>query len=84
MSELDSSIPGSSIRDCFRLGKYNELRRSRPILVKFNRFAEVSSILSKRHLLDNLNSIKPVLSHEERVAEGLLLKEWWSLIQSGI
>lgn len=83
-SELINSIQADSIKDCVRLGKYNEQRRSRPILVKFNRFADVSNILSKRKDLDSHFLIKPVMSPDERKTESILLKERWNLTQSGV
>ena len=53
--------------------------------MKFIRAADVSTVLSKRGSLRNsLVSIKPDMSPLERKCESLLLKERWSLIQSGI
>ena len=82
-SELIDSIQADSIKDCVCLGKHNEQRRSRPILVKFNRFADVSNILSKRKDLDSHFLIKPVMSPDERKTESIL-KERWNLTQSGV
>ena len=46
---LDESFPSSSIRDKFRLGKFQRNHdRPRPIIVKLNRTSEVVSILSKK------------------------------------
>ena len=51
-SEVDSTTQKQSIKDCFRLGKFNaSSHHSRPILVKFIRSADTSSILSKRSSL---------------------------------
>ena len=48
ISSLDES-PSSSIRDNFRLGKFQRNHdRPRPIIVKLNRTSEVVSILSKK------------------------------------
>ena len=83
ITNLDSSIHPQCVRDCFRLGKYNDNGSPRPILAKINRSADVSSILSKRGSLNKPISIKPDLSLEDRRLEAILLKERWSLIQSG-
>lgn len=84
-SKLDEEIQALSIRDCLRLGKYKpNSQRPRPILVRLNRTMDVSSILSKRKELPAGVTIKPDMSIEERQAEGMLLKERWSLIQSGV
>ena len=83
-SEVDNTIQGQSIKDCFRLGKFSaEARRPRPILVKFIRSADASSILSKRGSLRQPLFVKPDLSRAERVIDSLLMKERWNLIQSG-
>ena len=84
LSLVDSNITDRSIRDCFRLGKYNE-SHTRPILVRLTRACEVQSILSQRYKLSQSPgiSIKPDLSQEERAIESLLLKERKALIVSG-
>ena len=79
-SELDSNISLQSLTNCFRLGKYNESQRSRPLLVKFIRFTDVSSVLSKRGSLEHPYLIKTLMSPAERKCEHILLKERWSLI----
>ena len=56
--------------------------RSRLLLVKFLRSADVNTLLRNRSKLTSL-SIKPDLTPEERARESLLLKERWSLIQKG-
>lgn len=88
ISRIDNSgsITSSSIRDCYRLGKFNETNsRSRSILVKLNRALDVSTILSKRGVLKGESiSIKPDLSANERATESVLLQQRWSLIQSDI
>lgn len=84
ITSLDDSIPPSSIRDHFRLGKFKQDQaRPRPILVKLNRTSEVNSILSKKKNLSNSLRIKPDLSPPERLKESTLLKERWCLIQAG-
>ena len=52
--------------------------------VKFIRVSDVSNVLSKRRLLKHPTFIKPDLNLEERKVESMLLKERWSLIQSGV
>ena len=84
LSPLDSSIQSLSIKDCFRLGKFSsDAPRPRPILIKFVRVADVTNILSKRKNLSHPYSIKPDMSPDQRLQESILLKERWSLIQSG-
>ena len=49
VSSIDNSIQKHSIKDCFRLGKFNRTSdRARPILVKFVRTADVSRIMCKK------------------------------------
>ena len=52
-SKLESPpIDESSIKDCYGLGKYNpEANRPRPVLVKFLRYADASSILNGKSKL---------------------------------
>ena len=77
-------IEASSIRDCFRLGKYKpHAPRPRPILIKFLRSTEATMALSKVGLFKAPINIKPDLTREERDIESFLLKERWSLIQIG-
>ena len=84
LTKLDDSITALSIKDMHRLGKYHHERpRPRPILVKFIRSADVSKVLAKRSLIQPPYSVKPYLSKEEQRCESALLKERWSLIQSG-
>ena len=62
-SSLDSQITSSSIRDCFRLGKFvSNCKRPRPLLVKLNRSADVMSLLSLRTSLPDNVVFKPDLS----------------------
>jgi len=83
--EGDNSISPLSIRDLLRLGKYREqANKPRPILVKLNRTVDVSILLLKAaKSLPKGIKIKPDMTREERHIETLLLKERWSLIQSG-
>ena len=83
ITNVDSSIHLQRVRDCFRLRKYSDNGRPRPILAKLNRTADVSSVLSKWGSLNKPIYIKPDLSLEDRCLEVILLKERWSLIQSG-
>ncbi len=86
LSQLDSSVSNLSIRDCFRLGRY-DANRVRPLLVKMLRVSDVTSILSARRNLSSLAPrvfIKPDLSKEDRLVEQLLLKERRVLIDSGV
>ena len=84
LSPLDSSIQSQSIKDCFRLGKFSSgASRPRPILIKFVRVADVASILAKRKNLSHPFSIKPDMSPDQRLQESVLMRERWSLIQSG-
>ena len=80
----DLSIETSSIRDCFRLGKYKpDASRPRPILIKFLRSTEATMALFKMSAFKAPVHIKPDLTQEEREVESFLLKERWSLTQSG-
>ena len=84
LTGLDSSISSYSIRDCFRLGKFQDnSARPRPVLVKLNWVADVQCALSKASSLPHSMWIKPDLNPEERVCQSILLKTRWSLLQSG-
>ena len=77
-------IQASSIKDCFCVGKYkSDASHFRPILIKFLRSTEAIMALSKITSFQAPVRIKPDLSPEERKAESILLKERWSLMQSG-
>ena len=85
ISSLDSNLKSESLCDCYRLGKFDSNRRKpRPILVKFIRVADASSVLSKRGKLKPPYFIKPDMSLDERRQESILMKERWLLIQSGV
>jgi len=69
-------IEASSIKDCFRLGKYKpDSTRPRRILIKFLRSTEATVALSKISTFQAPVRIKPDLTPEERIAESALLKE---------
>ena len=86
LTKINGDINPTSIRDCFRLGKYKQNQnRPRPILVKLNRAMDVTNILSNRSSIDNNNiTIKPDMNPQDQRKEALLLKERWLLIQSGV
>ena len=86
ISEVDQSINSHSIKDIYQLGKYSpDNRKPRPLLMKFIRIADATSILSKRRSPHSTPVfIKPDMSPTERRCESILLKERWSLIQSGV
>ena len=67
ITNTESSISHLSIRDHLRLGKYREnLKKPRPVLVKFNRTIDRSLLLS------NLRTMLP----------GILCKMQWNVNQS--
>ncbi len=85
LSKIDSTITPHCIRDCTRLGKYND-SRNRPILIRLNSLSSVTSVLSNKKALAKLDqlSIQPDLSPEDRKKLSFLLKERRKLIESGI
>ena len=86
-SALDSNIQSHSIKECYRLGKFDsKLGKTKPrsLLVQFVRMADVSSVLAKRVSLKRPYFIKPDMTQEQRRLESVLLKERWNLIQSGV
>lgn len=85
ISSLDSQIGAGSVRDHLRLGKFNpKSTRPRQILVRLTRVPEVSSILSKRGNIQTPLSVRPDLSPYDRRREAALMKERWTLMQSGV
>ena len=85
ISSFVTNIQSQALSDCYRLGKFSPLHsKPRPILVKFIRVADVSLVLSKKGRLKSPYTIKPDMTREERLKESMLLKERWTLIQSGI
>lgn len=74
-----------SIKDYFRLGKYNSNSpRPRPVKVALNRVSDVRLILSKKSMLPKPLAIKPDLPPQQRLCENTLMQQRWSLIQSGV
>lgn len=85
LSSLDSSFQSQSIKDYYRLGKFDPSRgKPRPILVKFIRMRDASSILSKKGKLRQPYYNKADMTREQRERESILTKERWGLIQSGV
>ena len=86
LSKVDEDINANSMRDCLRLGKYKKDQgRPRPLLLKLNRAIDVISVLSNRASIEDKSIIiKPDMSPEEKQKEAILLKERWSLMQSGV
>ena len=75
-AEVEHTVDTSSIRDCFRLGKFkHDTQCPRPILIKFLRSTEVTMALSKLAAFRAPVAIKPDLTPEERNIESFLLKE---------
>ena len=67
-SALDSTIQAHSIKECYRLGRFDPKRNNtkpRPILVHFVRMADVSSVLAKRGSLKRPYFIKPFMFTEQ-------------------
>jgi len=64
---IEKNLGPQSIRDSFRLGKYDEkYSRPRPTLVKLNRSYDVSYLLSARNVLPKGLTLKQDLSPRER------------------
>ena len=85
ISELDSPISKSAIRDHLRLGPYKPKSKSpRRILVKLTRTSETFSILSQAGNVKPPLSIKPDLSHQERKKNSALTRKKWELVRSGV
>ena len=73
---INVPIEAHAVKDFHRLGKYKPTQsRPRPILVKFLRTIDVTTILSNRASLNASISIKQDLSPEEKHLESILLKE---------
>ena len=68
LSKIDNSVKSQSIKDVYRLGRFNSNpKHPRPILVQFIRAADASSVLSKKGSLNHPLVIKPDLSPEENI-----------------
>ena len=85
LNDIDSSIQNASIEDLYRLGNFDPTKpRPRPILVKFLRRLDVSTILANRSQVKKPIIIKADMSKDERQIESILLQEErWKLIQRG-
>ena len=84
LSTIDASIQPHSIKDCYRLGKFtSDRRKPRPILIKFIKIADVTSILAKKSNLAHPYFLKQDLTREQRKNEFEMLQERWNLIHSG-
>ena len=84
LSSLNDSINANSIKDIFRLGKFNkDQNRPRPLLIKFLRATDAFSVLANSNQLKSPVSIKPDKPPEEREIDKILLGVRWSLIQKG-
>lgn len=85
MKQADNDISVQYIRDCLCLGKFNSSKtRPRPLLVKLSRIFEVDNVLYNRSKITEDILVKPDMNCEERHREPILLKEHWSLMNSGI
>ena len=74
-SKIVPSIQSQSVKDSFRLGKFNPTsKHPRPILIEFIRTADVTSILANKRNLNPPYCIKPDLSHDARLRDSILLK----------
>ena len=75
LTDIDGFLKSSSIKDCFRLGKYRaDQAKPRPILVKFVRIEDVSKVLSNRWAVKSPIAVKPDMTRDGRVRESTLLK----------
>ena len=84
LTNIDPALSKSSIRDFHRLGKYNTSNpKPRPILIKFLRTFDTTSVLSKRSSVPRPILIKPVMTREERAIEAVYLRTRWQLAQNG-
>ena len=84
-TSMGAPFDPSSIRDVFRLGKFNVKRvKPRPLMVKFLRSADVNKVLTKIKDISPPYIIKPDRSLQARKREKCLMEVRWSLIQSGI
>ena len=82
---INISIGESSISGRHRLGKLTaDNSHPRPLLVKFLRALDTSTVLFNRTKIKNPIPIKPDMTPEERKTESILLHECWNLIQQGI
>ena len=82
ISTMLPTFTSLGIKDCFRLGKYDDTKpRPRPLLVQLNRVSDVSQILAKRSkLYSSTFRVHPDLPPAERKTLSLLLSERKHLI----
>ena len=81
---INVSVKSTQILDCCRLGQFKvQQSRPRPILVKLQRTIDANAILANRSSVSSSFLIKPDMSPVEHANESILLKERWSLIQTG-
>ena len=87
LGEFDCTLGSHSTKHCLCLGKYmytGKGQRSRFLLVKLIRVANVTSVLAKRGSGSGQYRIKPDHCREDWKIEFVLLKKKWDLITSGI
>ena len=83
LSSSTFSFDSSSVKDFYRLGKFQPDRRHpRPILIRFIRSVDASNLLLRRFSLTSV-FLQPDRSKEERSKHAVLMKERWELICSG-
>jgi len=81
---IDIQLNPAHILDCFYLIRFKQSQsRPRPILIKLQRVIDANVILANKTSLPSPFLVKPDMSLEDRAIESILLKEHWSLIQSG-
>ena len=85
ITNLDSQIESSMVRDHLHLGKFDpKSKHPRKILVKFTITSEVSCILFKSGNVRAPLHVEPDLSPQDRRIKAALMKERWTLLQSGM
>ena len=81
LSKADKSITSLSTKDAYRLGRFSsENKKTRPLLVKFICVSDALKVLAMRRS----TQVSPIIIKPNMSPEALLLKERWSLIQSGV
>ena len=84
LTGINKNISSHNVRDCFGLGKYKENNdRPRPVLIKMNRSIDIINLLAVRNDLPPQLAIKRDLTPKDRQINSILMKDRWSLIQSG-
>ena len=77
-------LPTNTIKDCFRLGKYQQSSQApRPLLVKFNSVKVVNTLLRKslnNNSPSNSIRVKREMSKQEMKVNHILLKERFRLV----